>query len=787
MRLNCTLFPFSRSVLALIVILLTASWWVSAQAPAPAAPQPSAAIQELQQKYDAAQKALAEAQKQLDVDSKALDVVGSATKTKAAKETASQGVPLKSSTTVKDNVLVHAVLLPRGPAASVFGRDIADNYAVVQLTISNLSKTSSLVVDSVFLDYSKWALSGVFRGDNPDCSGYVKLLPDAQQADCPGQIASVESRVIRDELQNKSTWTARNGWVRGFVLAGTIASGFSFLGSANVASGIAAYTGNVIPGIQAFWPDQTIPQINHVSDLGFKTGKLFPKESADIVFAFFPIDIFLTTGFGDIFRKDPALFFAPGQLFADTQITGGKRANGKWYCPGVDKKSCISAEVVKDLKGRIKNLAGIGTSFGVMTPGAVIQLPASTPDDPERDSDNEMLRRALSSCKRKVLGGGKSEDSAQKAKTAKPADVWSEFDDGCRSFVKADEAWTATSLESALEAAALEVAGTKAVLQRISLNSVEVVVSGSMTVNVDAVPATLTRLTFDNSDAAVFSKACVAQAGTIEGQFLTGGKPSISKIDLPTDLTKDSPFYGKSAADFVDTVAVDSEKSNDLGLAFSLELKNPIPPGSEIHFVVTKPDPGDTTKSKTLKSAELLYPGDSKTLDYSPAPTLKALSTESCSDLAKASTKPAITKIQIKDGENTNVLSTTGKPLSGTVTGTDLDGATLKVESIKTPTSTKIEDFVASTATDPGQTSATTLIFKITLKKAVPAGSTINFVARTEDKDKVTVSSDVYDLTVKAAAAKPAAGEEKKKTAAAGAAPAKKGNAGTATTQPTAK
>jgi len=719
----CAKIAYISSAFLLLALVFSSPISAQTQAEAPSsAPQPSPSITELRQKYDAAQKKLADAQKQLEVDQQTLAAVGASTKKKAGAETASQGVPIKVSTTVKDNVLIQAVLLPRKPASRVFGKEIADNYAVVQVIIANHSKTSQLVLDSVFLDYSKWALSGVFPPESQgSCKDFAKSLPNAQQSDCPGQVASVESRVIRDELQDASTWTKRNGWVRGFVLAGQIASGFSFLGSANVASGIAGYTGNIIPGIQAFWPDQTIPQINHVSDLGFKTGKLIPKESADIVFAFFPINVFLTNGFGDIFLKDPALFFAPGQLFADSQITSSTGTGGRAYCAGTDKKSCIDPEVVNNLKKKIRTLAG----------------------DPN-DTDEQFLRKATSSC---------TQPSPNQKEDESVADFVKRFDPECQAFESESYADTPEGKLERLRAAVATVSGPKKVLASLSLNSVEVVVSGSMTVDVDAVPATLSRVTFDNSDAAVFSKSCTTQAGTIEGQYLTGGKPSISKVDLPSDLKKDSPFYGKVATDFVDSLAVDSDKSNDLGIAFSLELKNPIPPGSTVHFLVTKPDPGDTSKTKTLKSAELLYPGDAKTLEYSPAPTLKVLSTKSCSDTSKAETKMEIKTVEASDGTETDVLTKPGNGLKGTVTGTGLKGASLtlgKVMDAGKDTSSSITEVKA----DPGQEDDTKLTFTFNLVNKIPAGSTVSFTASTTGADKQQATGE---LTVKSATAKPEA------------------------------
>src|SRR5258708_39603091 len=57
--------------------------------------------------------------------------------------------------------------------------------------------------------------------------------------------------------------------------------------------------------------------MNRISDLGFRVDKIVPKESSDIVVAFFPLDRFLTAGLKDLFLKQPALFFSPYAMVLD--------------------------------------------------------------------------------------------------------------------------------------------------------------------------------------------------------------------------------------------------------------------------------------------------------------------------------------------------------------------------------------------------------------------------------------------------------------------------------------
>jgi hypothetical protein len=100
--------------------------------------------------------------------------------------------------------------------------------------------------------------------------------------------------------------------------AGSIASAYTFtLSSQHAIQSIGAFTGQVIPAAETFWPDSTIGQMNRISDMGFQVNKVIAKESSDIVVSFFPIDRFLTPGLKKIFISSPAIFFATNSLILD--------------------------------------------------------------------------------------------------------------------------------------------------------------------------------------------------------------------------------------------------------------------------------------------------------------------------------------------------------------------------------------------------------------------------------------------------------------------------------------
>src|SRR5437667_5528563 len=234
-----------------------------------------------------------------DRTAKTKQLLDQAEKSPGAKE-------LHSQITVNGNVHVEAVLIPRVDARRIFGSEIANNYAVIEVNIGNKSPEAALIIHGVFIDYSEWPLSGSSRSvATPDRS-----TDSYQESNFPSQVASEEYRVVRGQLLDAQTDTLRNRFLRWLTLAGNLAGAFTFsLNEQGIIKGIAAATGVGIPGVATAWPDKTIEQLNRVSDFGFRANKVIPKEGSDVIVCFFPIDRFLTRGFRKLFLKSPALFF----------------------------------------------------------------------------------------------------------------------------------------------------------------------------------------------------------------------------------------------------------------------------------------------------------------------------------------------------------------------------------------------------------------------------------------------------------------------------------------------
>jgi hypothetical protein len=485
------------------------------------------------------------------------------------KDAAEQGTPLThtTSTDVTGNTSVEATLIPASVARTVFGKEIANHYAVISLTISNQSSDYAFIVHSVFIDYSQWLLGGASPFSEPnglcsqeqktasssalskksknvnssqkpgpsvDASGSDSSQPptgqDANVRSCPGnplktyqqqtspnQLASVESRIVREELLVKQPWTTRNWVLRAMQAAGSIATGFTFAASSQSwIQGIGAFNGSVIPAYQNLFPDPTVNQMNQISNVGFQVNKAIAKQSSDIVVAFFPLDRFLTPDLQSLYLSSPAAFFSPVEALIDPKTRDKVSPYVVQIFGGTEKWNALSNNMLKFLP---------------------------------------------------QLGTGACEDSQN---DPPPLD--------------ASNLGTNGNPEYSLKLACL----TAAAVNRLSLNTIRVIVGGTMTVDVDSVPSQITSVDIDTPAAGVenmWKKGSLS--GTIHGSFLSGATPTL--VSPPSGATI------KGVAD----------GSTDTQLHFTLSLASDLPAGtSKLTFQVTKPG----TKGSTIKSSTYDYP-----------------------------------------------------------------------------------------------------------------------------------------------------------------------------------
>ena len=477
---------------------------------------------------------------------------------------ASAGVALNGSTNVKDNITIQSVLLPYKQTRKVFSKEIADHYAVVQITISNQSKDAAFLLHSAFLDYSKWALSGGLDAANNPCQ---QSSANSQVANCPSQVASVESRVIRSELQDAANWTWRNGLIRAAILVGSAGSAIPAFHSTNAVKYVGAYNGQFVPGVQVLFPDTTIPQLNRVSDFGFQNNKVIAKDNADIVYAFFPVERFLTPGIGKIFLRAPAIFFAPPQLFIDRHIGGSWRP---W--PHLNKSD------VNEVKGLIENLANDACQAS-----DIQDKIKSCPDPKEEQPDKKMLELLMTDCTCPVPAdnGANGQSNGESCNSVPPA---------C--------------------AAARPV---QKLIRSISLNSINVMVQGTMTVDITTVPGQIDPdgVTFGTGNGVPASWETTGKPIdiVIKGRYLTNAVLEITSIEPP-------PGNSSVITDYLDskTITLVTDDSTDTRLHCKLQWTKAIPNASKLHLDVTKTDPKDPKKT-AIKSMDFVV-----AVSYVPSP-----------------------------------------------------------------------------------------------------------------------------------------------------------------------
>ncbi|HET6853428.1 MAG TPA: hypothetical protein VFH46_14090, partial [Pyrinomonadaceae bacterium] len=456
---------------------------------------------------------------------------------RAMQNAARNGRPLATEITVHGNVTAQAVLIPRVDARRIFGKEIADNYAVIEVNVGNKSPDAALIIHGVFIDYDLWALNGN-SAQTMGLDGVFRERAEPFEASSKrNQIASEEYRVVRGQLLDAQMWTKRNWTMRLLTFAGSLASAYSFsLNEEGIIRGLNSFSGVAVPGLREAWPDGTVDQLNRISDFGYQANKVIPKQGAEVIVCFFPIDRFLTPGFKKLFLKSPALFFAPLQMLVDPTL--------------------------KNDANRV--LKGIGGSAGLTVDALAPLLPCYL-------QISNALRFGI---KNNRIGRSKIENEKLSCE-GKFGLTTQGIQDGAL-FRVSDE----TGFNKFL---ALDF------ISQMSLNSVTVTVDGIMTVNTSDLAPNLDAVVFDRATGCGDSnQLCfwtapeggnVERTGIISGAYLTGG---VVVIEEANDLG-------------ITEVKTISDLSNDQELHFSFTMTKPILPGTVLHFRVSKPQSNPTT------------------------------------------------------------------------------------------------------------------------------------------------------------------------------------------------
>lgn len=385
----------------------------------------------------------------------------------AAENAAKQGVAVSAASDLSSTVSVEAVLLPYSVAKRTFGKEVAEKYAVVELTVSNRDPKQGVVLQSVFLDYSRWLFSGVFAGLAKNGQPVTEIW---QQQSKPSQVASAEVRTVRTDFQDAQLWSARNWVIHIATAVGAAAGAVSFSTASDLfAPSVAAFNGNVVPALGVIWPDSSQIQLNLLNDIGFRTNHVIAAKSSDIVVAFFPTERFLTPTLHEIYKRSPAAFFNPSELVFERSSRHGA--------------------------GHLLRLI---EESGLIQP---TQCGENSPEKSVRCTLVGSVTRyevAYEQAKALQKGGGSAPNPC------------------------VDERATQSLQKDCFNVA---------LLNRASLNNIRVVVSGIMTVDVSSVPATISSVQIESEREGNTWKSGQTITGTVTGTFLSGGALSVTTTD----------------------------------------------------------------------------------------------------------------------------------------------------------------------------------------------------------------------------------------------------------------
>lgn len=465
-------------------------------------------------------------------------------------------LPVHINGNVKSNVTAQAVLIPRVDARRIFGKEIADNYAVIEVNVGNKSGDAALIIHGIFIDYKNWALSGTSgRSTAAAFDDAARATAEPFQASTiSSQVASEEYRVVRGQLLDAQMWSKRNWTMRILTFAGNLAGAYAFsINEEGIVKGLNAFSGVFVPGIREVWPDGTIEQLNRVSDFGYQANKVIPRQGAEVIVCFFPIDRFLTPGFKKLFLKSPALFFAPLQMLVDKKLKND--ADG--IIKGLDSSLSVD-ELREALPCYLRATRGS------------LAVPAVGDDN---SFAAVMNRNAAATCRDKF-----GLNLVTKKSNAKDADTNANKTNTEASEIKTLEVIDQNNFRKLL---VLDF------ISQMSLNNVSVTVDGVMTLDTTAIAAKIDAVAFDKvADCDGEKSPCFwspaagggVRTGTISGSYLTGGSLNIAEAD------------GLKIED----VQAIYEGSSDQQLRFSFKLTQGVPTGS-LTFKVNKSKPVTNT------------------------------------------------------------------------------------------------------------------------------------------------------------------------------------------------
>jgi hypothetical protein len=736
-------------------------------------------------------------------------------------ENSSNSVRLKATTTVGSCINVEAVLLAKKPAAMLFGGFVAENYAVVKTTVSNKCDDQQFILHDIYFDYRNWALSGVYPeigsplcsgppaiagknqlaaeagppnsaksqqntssqsitgggGDSPaandneakpSTTGTQSTVSSAPPNDggttrgtCPGQVATVGALDVQDQDTEDAVFSPRNKAVKAITLIGQVASGYAFIWSGDAAKGIGAYNSAFVENVNKLWPDRRIDQEKNILSLGYRTDRstAIAKDDHGSYYAFFPLKVFLSPTLTRLFLDSPAVFLNPAESLFEYSLGrhDSNTATGTGISQNPDRNTKKESSRITPLVRMLLDLTD-----GIETQARSRFKPTETQ---ATNKISQLLIDLASPCPKApcpFLAKSQSDEAKNQDESAQDSN--NNYD-------------------------LYRILAEKYLFQRASLNSVQIVVRGVMTVSVDSVPPTIDDVTCDKekesaswtvTDAAPSAAQSAStpasqdsskpvdtktkpsatnsadstqgdgtQGTTIKGnalscsvagKFLANGTPGVQALSIPT-------ISNVKLTDYIGTVQNDPLKSSDASLPFTMQLLKSLPNGSKLTFMVTRKLPVSGADSEGSS------PGSGKQVSSNQYVYTVSF------DISKASTTtaPHIDDLVMDSETKIAVWQNSGKgPVvrSGKVTGTNLTHGTVSITDFEVgDKTTDYKSYVGTITTK--SSAATELDFDLELLKTVPDGSKLTLTVE-KKSGNTTETSNSFKYPVKKLVVKPA-------------------------------
>jgi hypothetical protein len=208
----------------------------------------------------------------------------------------------------------YQTLIPPKQASDMFGRRIARNYIVIQVTVENRHDELDLIVYDSEVVYLK--------KDNKTCQTAIHTSQDHILV-WPCESSSQDLGILRGVAEKGQIKDPRNLILRILRAAGTAASALGAVVALgpSYAPAIAAFNGAGLTAYEEAFPDFTVNQLNRLNDNAYAANTVVKAKSSTVFVAFVPIDLYLSKADRELYWDDPHHFFHATDAETKTEST----------------------------------------------------------------------------------------------------------------------------------------------------------------------------------------------------------------------------------------------------------------------------------------------------------------------------------------------------------------------------------------------------------------------------------------------------------------------------------